>query len=280
MRRCFKTYQRKRGESDTKRLSIVAYLLLMGMLLVGFKGNEIKFTRNSAAFTGLMSQQKQMIPSYTEVATFEMANANTLVYFQGQYGYVAAKDLVTYQELQKLEPKPNRRTLYEDHTDSSSIILIGDSKTAQMHSVVDTGKVTWIAKEGAGYEWLTQIATPMVDDLNLTGKRIYIMTGINDLIGSGFSSYQSYLYFMFTKAQEWEGKGAEVIFVSVSPIQYYENVSNELIGQYNNSIKESLPANIEYLDIYSMLCTWGKYITVDGLHYDANTYRVVFSTLL
>lgn len=256
------------------------YMMIIGMLLVGFEGSETRYTKTAAAFTGITTQQKQIIPAYTELAAFETANANAKVFYQGQYGYVAAKDLVTYNELLKIDPEWKGKTIFDDHTDSSNIILIGDSKTAQMRSVVDSSKATWIAEEGAGYEWFAGIATPIVDKLNLSGKKIYIMTGINDLIISGFSSYQSYVYFMYTKAQEWENLGAEVVFVSVNPIQYYENVSNEIICQYNNSIKESLPANIEYLDMYSMLGNWGQYATVDGLHYDANTYRVVYSGLI
>ncbi len=255
-------------------------MMIIGMLLVGFERSETKYTKTAAVFTGITTQQKQIIPAYTELATFETASANAKVFYQGQYGYVAAKELLTYNELLKIDPQRKGKTIFDDHTDSSNVILIGDSKTAQMRSVVDSSKATWIAEEGAGYEWFTGIATPIVDKLNLSGKKIYIMTGINDLIISGFSSYQSYVYFTYTKAQEWESLGAEVIFVSINPIQYYENVSNEIICQYNNSIKESLPGNIEYLDIYSMLCNWGQYVTVDGLHYDANTYRVIYSGLI
>lgn len=254
--------------------------MIFGMLLVGFKGNETEYTKSAVIFTGMTTQQGQIIPAYTELATFEITGPNTKIFYKGQYGYVATKDLLTYDDLLKIDSKWKGKTILEDHTDSSNVILIGDSKTAQMRSVVDSSKATWIAKEGAGYEWFTGIATPIVDGMNLSGKKIYIMTGINDLIVSGFSSYQSYVYFMYTKAQEWENLGAEVVFVSVNPIQYYENVSNEIICQYNSSIKQTLPANIEYLDMYSILGNWGQYATVDGLHYDANTYRVVYSGLI
>ncbi len=163
-------------------------------------------------------------------------------------------------------------------TSPASVILIGDSRTEGMYNTVGDNGCTWIYQVGAGYDWMTHSAVPAIDELVGEGSKVLFLMGIND-IGS-LGNAERYASYINQQAQEWEGRGAQTCYVSVTRCAGWYHSSygadNAHILLWNEYMQAALTDQVIYLDADSLL---GIPETVDGLHYTAGSYRQLFNIL-
>ncbi len=163
-------------------------------------------------------------------------------------------------------------------TSPASVILIGDSRTEGMINTVGDNGYTWVYQVGAGYDWMTSSAVPAIDELVGEGTKVLILMGVND-IGS-LGNADRYATYINAKAEEWDGRGALVCYVSVTRCAgWYHSpygADNAHILLWNEYMREALSDQVIYLDADSLL---GIPETVDGLHYTAGSYRQLFAIL-
>ena len=152
--------------------------------------------------------------------------------------------------------------------DSSSYVVIGDSRTVGMASCASLGVGKVIAEVGMGYNWLVKTALPEAEKTGLTNY--VILLGVNDLYQSG-----NYV----KKYNELVSKGINLTIVTVGPMQEGDTrwqVKNPQIEEFNAKISQVPGANI--VDLYSHMKATG-YSTTDGLHYTKDTYKEIASYL-
>ena len=152
--------------------------------------------------------------------------------------------------------------------DSSSYVVIGDSRTVGMASCASLGVGKVIAEVGMGYNWLVKTALPEAEKTGLTNY--VILLGVNDLYQSG-----NYV----KKYNELVSKGINLTIVTVGPMQEGDtrwSVKNPQIEEFNAKITQVPGANI--VDLYSHMKQTG-YTTTDGLHYTKDTYKEIASYL-
>ena len=152
--------------------------------------------------------------------------------------------------------------------DSSSYVVIGDSRTVGMASCASLGVGKVIAEVGMGYNWLVNTALPEAEKTGLTNY--VILLGVNDLYQSG-----NYV----KKYNELVSKGINLTIVTVGPMQEGDtrwSVKNPQIEEFNAKISQVPGANI--VDLYSHMKETG-YSTTDGLHYTRDTYKEIASYL-
>lgn len=164
----------------------------------------------------------------------------------------------------------------EKENKSDNFIFIGDSRTVAYKDIVDVSKydfITFIAKVSQGYDWFSSSA---INELNkrLTTTdltyNIVLNLGVNDLHNA--SKYVN-AYNELAK----NNPKHNFFVVSVNPEdeakmkQYgYKYIGNEYIVNFNNTVKDSLSENIQYIDSYTYLTNKG-FETTDGLHYSKKT---------
>lgn len=266
-----------------KRLLILVTAILLVGGVLGFKCPETMYAKTDIECFDGSNSVVAIIPIGTELSVFETNGEYSRVsYLTNNYVFVKTSDIVNFDEMNKINQEWRMNTLIEDNTDKSDIILIGDSRTYQMHRAVGTleQKVSWIAQPGAGYKWLEQVVSPIIDETNVKGKTICILTGVNDVIYKGNDvSFVNYDKFMNGKVIEWQEKGAKIVFISINPCNGSYDIYNAGIDLLNNNIKSILPKNVSYIDTNSVL-KLEPLRTVDGVHYDERSYEVIYSTIL
>lgn len=269
-----------------KRLFSISALICAFFMLTGFSNLNVKYTKlpvmikAEPAFT---AQDMIGVNPGEEVLILEdLQNGWLKVSRDSIEGYIPAGVVVDYEEYRQLLEKIGYpvENIYEpllvDHTDKSNLILIGDSRTAQMYDAVTTKEAaSWIAECGKGYHWFSEIAVPIVDCMDLQGKTIEIELGANDLAAYGPEIVDNYIKFYQTKALEWVKKGAKVRVISLKPIAYHTKFSEGSIEEFNRRISESLPKELEYIDMNTFLKENG-FQTIDGVHYDDTTYQKIY----
>ena len=157
------------------------------------------------------------------------------------------------------------------------MILIGDSRFMGMKSVIG-GKATWLYQQGEGLAWLKAKVIPKLNKMNVKGKAIVFNLGVNDLWEA--SNYVSTLRSLGDKLKS---RQARVYFMTVNPVQDKKAkknkylVKNKQIMEFNNTVSKGL-TGFEIIDSYDYLVK-NSYKTVDGVHYDADTYRKIYTAL-
>lgn len=168
----------------------------------------------------------------------------------------------------------NKKFTKDDETVGT--IFIGDSRFVGMDEVVNIeghDREFLVAKIGQGYFWFKNTALKKCENIRkkntaLTKWRYVICLGVNDL-----SNIKNYLkeYKKLTKNDD----NIQLILVSVNPVKNYSSVSNENIKKFNMKLKE---AGYDYIETYKNL-TKNGFNTTDGLHYDRETYRVIYNLI-
>ena len=157
------------------------------------------------------------------------------------------------------------------------MILIGDSRFMGMKSVVG-GKATWFYQQGEGLAWLKKKVIPKLNKMNVKGKAIVFNLGVNDLWEAS-----NYIKTLRSLGDKLKGKLARVYFMTVNPIQDKKAkknkylVRNKQVKEFNSTVTKGL-AGFEIIDSYDYLVK-NSYKTVDGVHYDAATYRKIYTVL-
>lgn len=208
------------------------------------------------------------------------------IWWQGGTYFISEKAVSCYQDILQ-ENLLNGLNLYLPpilHVENQSkITFVGDSRTVQMYQSLGAGRddYNWIGEVGRGYQWLTNTAVPLIDDGIEDGDIFVIQMGLNDL--QAFSDDEvlsAYAEFYNVKCKEWIEKGAKVFCVSMDYVE--DNVyglTNDRIKIVNERLKEQLIPEIIYIDLYQIGEMY-PFITVDGIHYNVETYQFIMEYLL
>ena len=161
----------------------------------------------------------------------------------------------------------------------TKIIFIGDSRTVGMHQVVGSDGNIWSCKTSMGLSWMKSTGVPSIENQIAKECAVCILMGINDMLMVQPSDYSSYIN---QCSQRWVQKGASVYFVSVNPVGSpsngkYGNLTNEKIQEWNQKLRNGLSIDVGYIDTFSAIAS--TFVTVDGLHYDRNTYLNIYSLI-
>ena len=154
---------------------------------------------------------------------------------------------------------------------ATSYVFAGDSRTVQMNQAVGKSAATWVAQVGEGYDYFVNTAIPVIDASASDGTAIIINYGVNDLY-----NVDKYIEKINSKIDSWIDAGATVYYAAVLPVEDYPTITNSEIENFNAKLKSELDSRIGWIDGYTYLQTTG-FETADGLHFDADTYRKLYS---
>jgi hypothetical protein len=174
-------------------------------------------------------------------------------------------------------------------TDNSGkkIVMIGDSRTVGMCSAMggpyiqQTGyigtkdNVTYIAKEGSGFDWLSETAYNLAKKYVDSNTVVLMWHGVNDV--NNADKYAKFVKTEMTKL------GAKIYYISVGPCNKNYTSSNSGIEKFNKSLKDALPSDVGWVDVYSYIkdgFTKNEMGTSDGLHYNDTTYKSIMSKIM
>jgi glucan-binding YG repeat protein len=155
-------------------------------------------------------------------------------------------------------------------------IFVGDSRTEGMRLVDTAGEALYIAKIGAGYEWLNgEGGTLLAQYLKLNPNvKVVLAFGVNDL--GNIQLYLTYYRNLITSYPK-----TSFYFLSVNPVDeqkeasYGFQVKNKSIRTFNKKLLQEVGTSV-YIDSYTYLTERGI-DTIDGLHYEAQVYTDLYS---
>lgn len=155
-------------------------------------------------------------------------------------------------------------------------IFIGDSRFVGMNNICNMDNIenTYvIAKVGEGYNYLVTTAIPEIESIMASNKdvehwNIISGFGINDLgnLNNYVTAYEGMNY-----------DNANLILISVNPVEYHGSITNDKVEQFNNVIKEIDGA--QYIDTYSIVINETGYST-DGVHYKNDIYKRIYEYIM
>lgn len=184
--------------------------------------------------------------------------------------------------------------------ESSNIIIIGDSRMYAADKVVKDKSITFIAKNGATCNYLTDVAEKEVDKLMEEHPdehyTIFFNLGINDLDykeqgkkvdGIEICSASDYVKLYKRLKEKWQEHN--LIFESVNPLDLEvlkvekfgdrPMSDNDKVEEFNDFIREEVSKdNIYYCDTYTYLLNNG-FESHDGLHYSDETSKAIIQQL-
>lgn len=182
-------------------------------------------------------------------------------------------DIKNYNEIVALLEKRQVKVYSTENTEhlEGGVIFIGDSRFNGMniYCKVDSNNNQFlVAKDGASYNWfisdcISQVNTIVADNPEIDNWTLVSGFGVNDLqnIDNYLASYEEL------------SKYFDIVLVSVNPIEYHSYLTNSDVQAFNKKLRDS---KFKYINTYDMLIRDG-YTTVDGLHYDKETYTAIYN---
>ena len=158
-----------------------------------------------------------------------------------------------------------------DELPGTPYVFVGDSRTVQLQMAMGSSDKAYIAKIGEGYSWFKNTALSMIPTYAGKGSVMIINFGVNDLANAS-----KYIRLVNSNIDTWENAGVTVYYASVTPVGESANVSNDQIVSFNTQLQEGLDSRVHWIDSYDYLMQNG-FSTADGLHYNAATYRSLYS---
>lgn len=152
---------------------------------------------------------------------------------------------------------------------TTGVIIIGDSRTVQMHEAVGSTGVTFIAEGGKGYDWMVSDGIPRADKLVTKGSKVVFALGVNDV-----RNINKYLATMNTWTYNWTARGAQVYVTTVNPVWDNIYVTEGGVQSFNQQLILGVPG-AKIIDTHTFLKTAG-YKMVDDFHYDVPTNTKVY----
>lgn len=123
---------------------------------------------------------------------------------------------------------------------NSKIILIGDSRAETFITLSDPD-ISIITKPGCKYDWLENIGLNILKKSNLSGRKIFIMSGINDLSLYTPEETAANMERILTKYQT-QTNADEVYLIEIGPIPSPAAADlNSKIALYNACISQYQP---------------------------------------
>jgi len=155
---------------------------------------------------------------------------------------------------------------------TTNVILIGDSRTAEMKNCVGENSCIWIAEYSTGIKWFVSDAVPAADPYIAPGTKVIINLGANDP-----HKADTYIYTMNEVVANWAARGATVYYATVGPCYQNPYHTNEEAVAFNAALQNGL-TGVRWIDLYSHMVNNGFATREgDGFHYDAPTYANIFS---
>ena len=151
-------------------------------------------------------------------------------------------------------------------------VFVGDSRYVGM-SAYKEDTDTFIAKNNMGYSYLEEQMSLIKQSCD-KNTALIIGLGVNDLK----YSREKYITTINSMADAMDCK---IYYMLVNPVDekkevsYGYSVENNTINEFNKAMKAELTSDVHIIDTYSYLQSQG-YVTVDGLHYDNDTYKLIY----
>lgn len=155
------------------------------------------------------------------------------------------------------------------------IIFVGDARASAIHETIGSDINLWATSGNHSLDFSSV-------DLEVINSNIGSKSAIC-IIGSPFDTQiydpKNYVTALNTMANEWFNRGCSVFYASITPVANdgYRGITNVAIHKYNMVIKDNLTTGIGYIDTYSAI--YSTYKTTDGLYYDADTNKRIYSTI-
>lgn len=150
-------------------------------------------------------------------------------------------------------------------------LFVGDSRTVQMKMAVGSADKAYVAKVGEGYNYFKNTVLPEISSYAGNGTTMIINFGVNDLGNIG-----KYIKLVNNNIDAWSEAGINVCYAAVTPVGECNSVDNAQIEAFNARLQNELDPRVKYLDGYSYLSQNG-FSTADGLHYNKDTYKSLYS---
>ncbi len=155
---------------------------------------------------------------------------------------------------------------------TTNVILIGDSRTAEMKNCVGENSCIWIAEYSKGIKWFVSDAVPAADPYIAPGTKVIINLGANDP-----EKVDTYIYTINEVAANWTARGATVYYASVGPCYQNPYHTNEEAVNFNAALQNGL-SGVHWIDLYTHMVNNGFATREnDGFHYDPPTYASMYS---
>ena len=155
-------------------------------------------------------------------------------------------------------------------------IFVGDSRFVGMKDAIEgytDADVEFVAEVGQGLSWLKKTAPGLYGE---TGKTIIFNLGVNDLY-----NISGYVDFYNSMPQDFIENNTLVI-MTVNPVDeqreadFGYTVTNAEIESFNNTLKSDVDSlYFKMIDSYTYV-KLSAFKTTDGLHYNNETYRLIF----
>ena len=193
----------------------------------------------------------------------------------------------------------------ETQASKKKIVIIGDSRTANLRQEQKGGKLVYdlLKQEGSilwDYKWgakFSDMTTTLVPRLEMSGldtidrkTKIVLWMGYNDAVGTPTATANDYVNYYNLMAALWEARGAKVYVVNVGPAgrrhggateaqKREDKAKNKKIRAFNKTLKNGLRSDIKYIDIYANLIET-DYATSDGTHYRPLTSKGIYRDIM
>jgi len=151
-------------------------------------------------------------------------------------------------------------------------IFVGDSRYRGMQFLAQDEDV-FIAESGRGYSFLTEQMNNIKNSAT-ENSAVIIGLGVNDNV----NKVDDYLNLLKEMADSME---CQIYYMLINPVDEEKesyhgyNVTNENIDYFNKRMVEELDERIGVIDTNSYLKDVG-FNTQDGIHYDNDTYTLIY----
>ena len=157
-------------------------------------------------------------------------------------------------------------------------IIVGDSRMAGMEQAVVNPDSMYIAKVGAGYDWLTETGGVMLKEyLDMRpAVKVVLALGINDM-----GNLPYYITYYQTLINTYPR--TTFYIMGVGPVdeaaeaEYGYRIKNASIESFNAELAAAF--GTKYLDIYLPLVE-NQFEAWDGVHYTEKTYKILHDIVM
>ncbi len=159
----------------------------------------------------------------------------------------------------------------ETKTEYKNIYFLGDSRSVGMSYIDENKNHFYTAKVGEGYKYFSENYKSVIQK-STKDDAIIINFGVNDL-----GNAEKYIELINKMATETK---SDIYFLTVNPVDEEKEAShgykvkNSDIDSFNKKLKDGLSSKVTIIDSNSILKKEG-FDTVDGVHYDNNTYKKI-----
>ncbi len=150
-------------------------------------------------------------------------------------------------------------------------VFVGDSRTVQLQMAIGSTDKAYIAQVGEGYNYFKNTALPAITDYAGSGTNMIINFGVNDLANAS-----KYITLVNNNIDAWTEAGINVYYAAVTPVGNCSSVTNTQIENFNKKLQSELDPRVKWIDGYTYLTQTG-FSTPDGLHYNKDTYKSLYS---